>query len=320
MKFASNSNQFTITAPCGEGRLISDLSFGNDSESGVIAETTTPAASFTTDNVIEVKAVENGAHALPDRFQTHKSFKSRFLDPERDVIVYLPPGYDADEQKHYPVLYLHDGQNLFDPVTSYIPGQDWRFHETAKALIASLIIEPLIIVGIYNAGVDRIDEYTPTVEHRSRVGGKADLYGRLLVEELKPFIDEQYRTLTDAPNTGLGGSSLGGLVSLYLGLEYPQTFGKLAVVSPAAWWDKKMIVRYVQALKAKPELRIWLDIGTLEGRIAVRDAALLRDALITQGWTLDVDLKYLEAEGAQHSEQAWAQRVDPILRYLFPHR
>jgi predicted alpha/beta superfamily hydrolase len=142
----------------------------------------------------------------------------------------------------------------------------------------------------------------------------------MLVEELKPFIDSQYRTRRGAKETGLGGSSLGGLVSLYLGMKYPQVFGKLAVVSPSVWWDNKMIVRAVQAMGKRPHTRLWLDIGTKESRNpmdAVNDARALRDALIGKGWKENSDLKYFEAEGAGHNEKAWAERVGPMLKFLF---
>jgi predicted alpha/beta superfamily hydrolase len=156
------------------------------------------------------------------------------------------------------------------------------------------------------------------------MGGKGDLYGRMLVEELKPFIDSEYRTLTDAENTGLGGSSLGGLVSLHLALKYPQTFGRVAVVSPSVWWDNRMLLREVEALSKAPRLRIWLDIGTKEGGNKASDdetaknARLLRDALLSKGWKQGVNLKYFEAEGAEHNERAWAQRVGPMLKFLYP--
>ena len=150
----------------------------------------------------------------------------------------------------FPVLYMQDGQNLFDPETSFIKGNYWRMGETADALIEADAIEPLIIVGIYNAGERRIDEYTP-VEDRRLGGGHADAYGRMLVEELKPFVDVQYRTLPGAENCGMGGSSLGGLVTLYLGLRYPAVFSRLAVMSPSVWWRKRTILRTVAALATK---------------------------------------------------------------------
>jgi len=268
-------------------------------------------------------AVAQQTHTLTGEIRVHKSFHSKILNNDRDVLVYLPPGYHKNKKKRYPVLYLHDGQNLFDGATSFIPGQEWRVDETAQSLISTGKIEPLIIVGIYNTGKDRVNEYTAAEDVKYKAGGKADLYGRLLVEELKPFIDANYRTRRDAAHTGLGGSSLGGLVSLYLGLKYPRVFGRVAVVSPAVWWADNQIVHYTEA-HAKERLRIWLDIGTKEGRNAeearatVDQARLLKEALIKKGWRLGKDLKYYEAKGAEHNERAWAARLEEILEFLFP--
>jgi predicted alpha/beta superfamily hydrolase len=264
-------------------------------------------------------------HTLTGDMRVHRKFRSKILNNERDVIVYLPPDY-ASSKKRYSVLYLHDGQNLFDGATSFIPGQEWRIDETAQSLIAAGRIEPLIIVGVYNTGNDRVHEYTAAANAKFKAGGKADLYGRLLVEELKPFIDATYRTRRDAKHTGLGGSSLGGLVSLYLGVNYTNVFSKIAVVSPAVWWADKQIVRFVHGLPSRPSLRIWLDIGTKEGRNpqeaqhTVEGARLLKKALIEKGWKLEKDLKYLEAEGAEHNERAWADRAEQMLEFLFPRK
>lgn len=261
-------------------------------------------------------------HSLTGDIRAHPGFHSKILNNDRDLVVYLPPGYEAAKKKRYAVFYLQDGQNLFDGATSFIPGQEWHVDETAQALIVAGKIAPLIIVGIYNTGGNRINEYTPIADAKYK-GGQADLYGRMLVEELKPFIDATYRTLTDAPHTGLGGSSLGGLVSLYLGLKYPQVFGRLAVVSPSVWFANHHILRYVEAIK-KPMLRIWLDMGTRESRAAkeaeqtVADARLLKEMLIRKGWKPGKDLSYFEAEGAEHNERAWAARVERILEFLFP--
>jgi predicted alpha/beta superfamily hydrolase len=269
-------------------------------------------------------AVAQQPHTLTGDIRFHKGFHSNILNNDRDVVVYLPPGYEANKVKRYSVFYLHDGQNLFDGATSFIPGQEWRADETAQSLIATGKVEPLIIVGIYNTGKDRIDEYTPAVDPKYKMGGKADLYGRLLVEELKPFVDTNYRTLKDARHTGLGGSSLGGLVSLYVGLKYPEVFGRLAVVSPSVWWADNYIVKYVEAEKKRPPIRIWLDIGTKEGGNAeeaqktLEGSRLLKVTLVRKGWRLERDLKYFEAEGAEHNERAWAARFESILEFLFP--
>ena len=265
-------------------------------------------------------------HTLTGDIRVHKSFHSKILNNDRDVLVYLPPDYDGHKKKRYSVLYLHDGQNLFDGATSFIPGQEWQVDETAQSLISVGTIEPLIIVGIYNTGKDRINEYTPAEDAKYKMGGKADLYARMLVEELKPFIDASYRTRKDARHTGLGGSSLGGLVSLYVGLKYSSVFGRLAVVSPSVWFADKHIVHYVETLNYRPKLRIWLDTGTKEGRNpeeaqqTVADARLLKETLIRRGWKLGKDLRYFEAEGAEHNERAWAARVESILAFLFPRK
>src|SRR5581483_8314419 len=179
-------------------------------------------------------------------------------------------------------------------------------------------IAPLIIVGIYNTGEQRADEYTPTRVEKLKAGGRADLYGRLIVEELRPFIGAHYRTLGGPENTALGGASLGGLVTLYLGLRYPNVFGKLAVMSPSVWWDNGVILREVEKLPGPTPQRIWLDAGTKEGGMVTHNARLLRDALVARGWRPGPDLKYIEARGATHDEAAWGKRFDKVLKYLFP--
>jgi predicted alpha/beta superfamily hydrolase len=255
--------------------------------------------------------------ASPVRLCKHEKFRSRFLSNERDLIVYLPPEYLEQERRRFPVFYLHDGQNLFDGTTSYIPGMDWRVDETADELITNRLVEPLIIVGIYNTGEHRLKEYTPT-EDAKLGGGNANLYGRMLVEEIKPLINARYRTLDDPMHTGTGGSSLGGLASLYLGFTYPHVFGKVAALSPSVWWNKKAILRIVSEAAPKPRLKIWLDIGTRESPTAVSDTERLRDLLLNKGWTLGGDLHFCEVRGARHNEAAWAERVGPMLEYLFP--
>lgn len=261
-------------------------------------------------------------HTLTGEFRYHENFGSQFLNHARTVIVSLPPGYEHEPERRYPVLYMHDGQNLFDRATGFM-GQEWQVDETAQALIYQGKIEPLIIAGVYNTGEQRIHEYTPTRDERKKAGGLAGQYGRFLVEELKPFIDRRYRTQREPWNTGLGGSSLGGLVTLYLGLGYPHVFGKLLVMSPSVWWDYGVILRQVEALQLKHvtpiwRTRIWLDMGTREGHVALQQVRMLRDRLIEQGWQRKDELHYLEARGGRHTESAWGKRMGAALKYLFP--
>lgn len=270
-------------------------------------------------------------HLSDSQLRRHEQFHSAFLEHDRDVLVWLPPGYDEvrdegsgrsfdtgvrHDGSRYPVLYMHDGQNLFEPETSFL-GEHWRVAETATELIEAGRIEPLIIVGIYNTGEARIDEYTPIGDKRLG-GGQADDYGRMIIEELKPLIDRTYRTKPDAANTGVGGSSLGGLVSLHLGFTHPAVFTKIAALSPSVWWGRKTILKTIREARSKPPIRLWVDMGTAEGRKGLDDARLLKAALVGLGFTPDVDLRYAEYEGATHSEQAWSERVGPMLEWLFP--
>jgi predicted alpha/beta superfamily hydrolase len=255
-------------------------------------------------------------HTRTGDIRTHADFHSNYLENDRTVLVYLPPGYDTSTADRYPVLYLHDGQNVFDQATSF--GDEWRVDETAQELITANRIEPIIVVGVYNTGDHRLDEYTPTPSTDGRGGGHADDYGRMVVEELKPFIDRTYKTFPGVANTAMGGSSLGGLLTMHLGLRYPTVFGKLAVLSPSVWWDQQVILREVAAIVAKPSQRIWLDAGAREGERVIADARRLRDALIANGWILGKDLAYFEAPDGEHNEQSWAARVGPVLEFLFP--
>jgi enterochelin esterase-like enzyme len=251
------------------------------------------------------------------QLRKHQQFRSRFLRNQRDLAVYLPPGYNEQPQRHFPVLYLQDGQNLFDGSTSFIPGMDWHVGQTADSLISSGLVQPIIIVGIYNAGKARVREYTPTKVPRLG-GGRADRFAKFLVEEVLPFVQGEYRTISGRGHTGLGGSSLGGLVSLYVGLKMPHIFGKLAALSPSVWWNQRVIIRFAESSSISPRPRIWLDIGTREGPRVVDDVEHFRDVLLKKGWRLSQDLHYERVEGAEHNEAAWAQRVGPFLQFLFP--
>jgi len=255
------------------------------------------------------------------RLHVHPGFPSRYLADDRAVTVYLPPGYDCEPDRRYPVLYMNDGQNLFDDETAYIRGRTWRMGEQADAAITAGEVEPLIIVGIANAGERRLAEYTPTRDWKMG-GGEADRYGRMLADELLPYISAHYRVRPDVASTGLGGSSLGALAALYLGLRHGDMFGRLAVMSPSVWWNHRVIVSLVgeAAPRLGPRPKVWLDIGEGEGRRAVADTEMLERRLRSRGWRPGVELNYSLIPGATHDETAWAMRVRPMLRFLFPAR
>lgn len=248
------------------------------------------------------------------------SFRSDLLGDDRRLVVYLPPGYRTDEGRRYPVLYMQDGQNLFDGRTSYVPGQHWHLNEAADNLIREGAVEPLIIVGVYNGGERRIGEYTPTVDRSFRAGGRADLYGRMLADELKPYVDATYRTRPGREQTGVGGSSLGGLVSLYLGLARSDTFGRVIAMSPSLWWDGCWLLRNLDSVARGPKSKVWVDAGTLEGANTDCHAEALADALAARGYEPGEDVEFMRAEGARHCERDWAHRVHQGLRFTFAPR
>jgi predicted alpha/beta superfamily hydrolase len=238
------------------------------------------------------------ARVLPNRRRAvRRGTLERFPWRDRQITIYLPPGYDG--ARSYPMLYMQDGQNLFDDERAFAH-RSWRLHEAADAAIGSRAASPMIIVGIDHGRDARIDEYT------------GNDYGRLLLDEIKPLIDSKYRTAEMA----IGGSSLGGLLSLRLGLEHPDIFTALAVMSPSVWWNGRSVLREVEAFHGQRP-RIWLDIGWREGREALEDARLLRGHLLARGWT-DADLRYYEDRRGDHSEWAWSRRAKMMLEFLFP--
>ena len=251
------------------------------------------------------------------RYRRIPEWVSRFLPTPRDLFVYLPKAYFADPERHFPVLLLHDGQNLFDGGLSYVKGSTWCVGSTADAEMAAGRVEPAILVGIANTGVERMAEYTPTRDRRLG-GGKGRQYARLLVEELLPMLRSEYRVLPGPENAGIAGSSLGGLISLAIALRYPNQFSRVGVISPSIWWDDRTILKDVRSLPGRLPLKIWLDMGTAEGLRHVRDADLLAHLLESKGWTPGTDLLYRTIPGGLHNENAWAARFAEILQFLFP--
>lgn len=261
-------------------------------------------------------AVLNPELAANPRYQC-RTLRGASLPADRTISIYLPVAYLAEPDRRFPVFYLHDGQNLFDGTTAYLPGRTWRANTTADRLIDIGSIEPVILVGIANAGVDRMPEYTPDADPQLG-GGRGPLYGELLLHDLKPLIDREFRTLPSATHTALGGSSLGGLISLFLALEHRDQIGRIAVISPSVWWNGQSILRLARRASVDPELAIWLDIGTAEGAHHLRDTDLLFSILVDRGWQAGRDLAYQRVPGGLHNEDAWSDRFGDVLAFLFP--
>lgn len=307
------------------------LTVGGGLAPQVFVHTVTQWADRHADDTRAVRFIEPGGGRPIVRVSTvtgdvraHHRVHSPQLRNARTVLVYLPPGYDDHPDQRYPVLYLHDGQNVFDARTAF-GGVEWEADETADKLIRCGAIEPIIIVAIYN-NEQRIDEYTPfrDAEHG---GGRADAYLAFLIETLKPMIDRTYRTRGGPEDTAIGGASLGGLVSLYGLLRDPDVFGRAIVMSPSLQWADQRMLAYVQEAKVDAaRVRLWLDVGGEEGlmlkqrRFAVPLSELsapLVAALKELGLVEGVHLAYRVVPGAQHHERDWAARFDQPLLFHF---
>ncbi|GAB2769044.1 alpha/beta hydrolase [Salinimicrobium soli] len=230
------------------------------------------------------------------------------LDTIRKIWVYLPEGYNSS-QKRYPVLYMHDAQNLFDAATSYVG--EWKVDE----YLDSLAIREVIVVGIEHGNEKRIAELTP-FPHEKYGGGEADKYLDFLRNTLKPHIDVAYRTLSGKENTGIMGSSLGGLVSFYAILKYPETFGQAGVFSPSFWFSRK-IYDYAREAEIGPETRFYFLAGTKEGEETVPDLQEMAELLKEKG-VPETNLSVHVIEGGEHNEAFWSREFPAAFEWLYP--
>jgi len=255
-------------------------------------------------------------------FQFFEDFPSQILGNSRRVVVYLPPGYSAEAKRRHPVVYLHDGQNVFDPATA-AHGVSWQAHRTADRLLAAGRIPPLILVGICNTP-GRTDEYTVHFDRTEQAGGRGRDYGRFLAHELKPVIDATYRTRPGREHTAVVGSSLGGLVSLTIARDHAGQFGLCGALSPSLWWCGGRLLReWAADCGWARGTRFWLDMGTREGGRGsgfpegIGPARRLAACFDAAGLVPGRDYYYTEVAGGEHDEAAWAARLDKVLLYFF---
>jgi predicted alpha/beta superfamily hydrolase len=266
--------------------------------------------------------VENPADGGRSDIRHHRDFAARFLPHTRTLSVWLPPGYDPGAARRFPVLYMQDGQNLFDPETAFA-GNPWYADRVAEREVRAGRVRPFIIVGIANTA-DRLREYGPRQPGPDQGEDLSREYGRFVVEEVKPFIDATYRTLPGAENTGVGGSSMGGLIALHLCKWYPHVFGLCAALSPSLWWDREYFLRTVgESPEWLRHCRVWVDAGTREGetdaatRATAKRVRRLADQFARHGPRDGGRFHCEEVEGGTHDEAAWGGRFDRVLRFLF---
>jgi predicted alpha/beta superfamily hydrolase len=279
----------------------------------------------------KIQEIKNGAETLAAGVRASGAagdlrlhqFHSRIFRNTRFLRVWLPPGYDdpGNEGRSYPVLYLNDGQNLFEAATSFT-GVEWQVDETAERLIREGAVPPMMIVGIDNTGEDRLREYMP---YRSmhprmlRVQGK--YYPDFLMKEVMPFVEGNYRVARGQENTGLGGSSLGALIALYAVTARPGVIGRLLLESPSLWASGRRSIKESRAVRIWPE-RIFLAVGTAEAGSTERSRTVVDDvrelaAILRRAVLSEKRLRLVIEDGAGHNEAAWAERFPEALRFLF---
>ena len=231
-------------------------------------------------------------------------------DVSHKIWVYLPPNYQSSKE-NYQAIYMHDAQNLFDDITSFVG--EWGIDESLNELYEKTG-KSFIVVGVENGGEKRIEEYTPW-KHQKYGGGKGAFYIDFLVNDLKPFIDENYRTKTDAKNTAIIGSSLGGLISFYGGLKHPNVFGKIGALSTSFWFSDK-VIDFAKENGNQQNTKLFLLVGGKEGGSMVPDTENMAKLLIENGFPKENIKTKIVAEG-KHNEAFWKAEFLEVITFLY---
>ena len=232
-------------------------------------------------------------------------------DISHKVWVYLPPNYENSDEK-YPVIYMHDAQNLFDDATSFVG--EWDVDGTLNTLYEKTG-KGFIVVAVENGGEKRIEEYTP-YKNEKYGGGKGDIYIDFLANELKPYIDKNYKTLTTPENTALIGSSLGGLISFYGGLKYPEVFGKIGALSTSFWFSSDKINDFTKENGNQQNTKIYFLVGEKEGDSMVPDTENMAKLLVDLGFPAENIKTKIVAEG-KHTESFWKTEFLEVIKFLY---
>jgi predicted alpha/beta superfamily hydrolase len=245
-----------------------------------------------------------GRKGIVGKVHYHRKFRSESLDNYRDIFVWLPPSYSVLAEKRYPVLYMHDGQNLINPVTSFA-GMDWQVDETVTRLIKAGRMKEIIVVGINNTK-DRLEEYSDSK--------KGNNYIKFITDELKPFIDSEYRTLPDSKNSAVMGSSMGGLISFITAWKHPEVFSIAGCMSSSFYYDNDKIFETIKS-HDKPfrGQKIYID----HGEDGLTRGQKMFALLTMKGFIIGTNIDYYYARGADHNEAAWAERLERPLLFFF---
>jgi alpha-glucosidase len=240
-----------------------------------------------------------------------EAFKISQLDRDRKIWVYLPPNYN-NSQEHYPVLYMHDAQNLFDAKTAY--ASEWNVDETLNSLFYETGFQ-MIVVGIENGGEKRLNEYSPW-KNEKYGEAEGEAYVDFIVENLKPHIDKTFRTQTDSENTAIMGSSMGGLISFYATLNYPNVFGKAGIYSPSLWFSNQSY-EFAKQQSKLDSTKMFFLVGDNESDTMVSDMQKLTELMVASGFEPE-NITQMVVEGGQHNEKLWRDNFEETIAWLFP--
>ena len=255
-------------------------------------------------------------HTIAGSVTIIKDFNMPELGRTRDIWIYVPPDYGDSASKYYPVLYMHDGQNLFDVITS--SAGEWGIDETLEDFFENGETEGVIVVGIENGGAHRTQEYSPWEFQLDNeiLGGEGDEYVDFIVNTLKPHIDENYRTLPNRENTGIVGSSMGGLISLYAGIKYQGIFSKVCAMSSSFWIGYDNMMNFLVSNPKEENMLIYLDVGELVGLDMVDNTNGVYKKLLEIGFSQEELMRVLDEDG-EHNEAFWGGRFSNAFLWLF---
>ncbi len=259
----------------------------------------------------------------------YKSIKIPYLNEERGLRIYLPKKYDISEEQSFPVLYMHDAQNLyFDSDAFY--GNSWKVKDSMEQLESEGFTDGVIVVGIDTDPKRRLEDYSPwknDIEHKDMKmgshGGDGDKYCEFVVNTLKPYIDKEYRTLSGRDHTGVAGSSMGGIISTYLGVKYPNVFSKIGAFSTASWFAEKAFLGAIENSSLPKEQKFFIQVGTMEiedteevSKIYIECNLRFEKQLLDKGVDKK-DIKLIIAQGDTHNEKSWAKHFPGFIKFVY---
>jgi Predicted hydrolase of the alpha/beta superfamily len=262
--------------------------------------------------------IDEAHHTITGDVRIIEAFPIPQLQTERRVWIYLPKSYNKGARS-YPVLYMHDGQNVFNQATSW--GSEWGVDETLEQMALEDSAFESIVVAIDHGGDKRNDEYNFTINPEYGFGGKGEAYAAFLAETLKPYIDSHYRTLPEPEHTMIAGSSFGAYISLYTAIRYPELFGRVGGISFVMWHDNGAIIQLIRQFGLSPALRVYLSIGELEtdnpdfNKLASEHVTLAHQTIIAAG-VPESRVRFDFVPGGEHNEGTWSTLFPEVYRWL----